>query len=276
MPEGGSWAERLLAAPAPASGVELTWLGQSGYLLRAGRTSLLVDPFLSPRDERLVPPPDRAAAFAGVDAVLITHEHYDHLDPDACRSLASASPGTLFTAPRPITDQLTALEIDAGRIAAMQPGEGAEIGEGSVAVVPACHAVHVSDGYSLGRELSGGDVRFLGYVIAIGGVSIYHAGDTVDFEGLADEVRAAGAEIALLPINGRLPEREAQDIVGNLGPEEAADLAAAAGCRAVLPAHYDMFAANLGDVGRFASYSSAAHPELAVIIPARLVPLTLA
>ena len=276
MAEDGSWAQRLLASPAPGSGVELTWLGQSGYLLRAGRTSLLVDPFLSPREDRLVAPPNRAEAFAGIDAVLVTHEHYDHLDPDACQALASASPKTQFTAPRPITGQLAELGIEAARIVAMQPGERVQLGEATVAAVPACHAIHVSDGYSLGRELSGGDARFLGYVIEIGGVSIYHAGDTIDFDGLAEEVRAAGAELALLPINGRLPEREAQDIVGNLGPEEAADLAAAAGARAAIPAHYDMFAANLGDVDAFVAHASGSYPGLAVIVPGRFEPLRLA
>jgi L-ascorbate metabolism protein UlaG (beta-lactamase superfamily) len=134
----------------------------------------------------------------------------------------------------------------------------------------------VSDAYTLGRELSGGEVRFLGYTIEVGGVRVYDAGDTIDFDGLAEEVREAGADVALLPINGRSAEREAQDIVGNLGPEEAVELAVRCGARALVPAHYDMFAANLGDPGRCTSYAKDAHPELAVIVPGRFRPLTLA
>jgi L-ascorbate 6-phosphate lactonase len=275
MADARSWAAELLASPAPERGVELTWLGQASYVLRAAGTALLVDPFLSPRHERLVPPPDRPEAFAGVDAVLITHEHYDHLDPEACQALSGAAPETLFTAPRPITAQLTDIGVGAERITGMQPGDRIEIADATVTAVPACHAVHVSDGYTLGRELSGGDVRFLGYVIEIGGVTVYHAGDTIDFDGLADELRALAIEIALLPINGRLPEREAEDIVGNLGPEEAADLAEAAGARAAVPMHHDMFAPNLGDVGRFAEYATTTHRELAVVMPGRFRPLTL-
>jgi L-ascorbate 6-phosphate lactonase len=270
-----SWARQLLAGPAPERGVELTWLGQSSFVLRSRATALLVDPFLSPRDDRLVPPPDRPEAFAGVDAALITHEHIDHFDPDACRELANASPETSFTMPRPIIDQLAGLGIDAARIVPMQPGDRIEVGSATAMAVPACHAVHVSDGYSLGRKLSGGDVRFLGYVVEIGDVRIYHAGDTIGFDGLADGLRRGGVDIALLPINGRLPEREAQDIAGNLGPEEAVELAVAAGARAATPMHYDMFAANLGDVGRFAAYATAAHPDLALIVPGRLRPLTI-
>jgi L-ascorbate metabolism protein UlaG (beta-lactamase superfamily) len=271
----GSWAAELLASAPPERGVELTWLGQSSYVLRAGGTALLVDPFLSPGHDRLVPPPDRPAAFADVDAVLITHEHIDHFDPDTCREIADAAPEMPFTAPRPITDKLTDAGAGSDRIIPMQPTNRAEIGAARVTAVSACHGVHVDDAYTLGRELSGGDVRFLGYVIEIGGVRVYHAGDTIDFDGLADEVRRVGIDVALLPINGRTPEREAQDIVGNLGPEEAVDLAVRAGARAAVPAHYDMFAANLGDVGRFAAYAKEAHPELAVIVPGRMRPLTI-
>jgi L-ascorbate 6-phosphate lactonase len=269
-----SWAEELLARPAPQHGVEVTWLGQSSFVLRAEGAALLVDPFLSPRDDRLVRPPDRPEAFAGVDAVLVTHEHYDHLDPDACRALANASSAARFTAPRPITDQLTDLGIGLERIVAMQPGDRAEVATSAVTAVPACHGIHVSDAYTLGRELSGGDVRFLGYVIDIGGVRVYHAGDTIDFDGLADELRGLDVDVALLPINGRTPEREAQDIVGNLGPEDAVELAVRAGARVVVPTHYDMFAGNLGDVGRFTAYASESHPDLAVIVPGRFRPLT--
>jgi L-ascorbate 6-phosphate lactonase len=263
-------ARDALAAPAPDRGVELTWLGQSSFIFRAAGTALLLDPFLSPDSDRLVPPADEPEAFAGVDAVLVTHQHYDHLDAAACRALAEASPATRFVCPRAITDQLTELGIDAGRIADVEPGERAEIGAASVTAVPACHAVHASDGYSLG------DGRFLGYVVELAGLRLYHAGDTIDFDGLADAVRDADTEVALLPINGRTPEREAQDIVGNLSPEEAVELAAAAGARAAIPMHYDMFAANLGDVGAFAAHASSAHPELAVIVPGRLRPLRLA
>jgi L-ascorbate metabolism protein UlaG (beta-lactamase superfamily) len=277
MPEsaGSSAAERL-ARPVPEHGVELTWLGQSGVLLRAPGASLLVDPFLSPHPDRLVPAPDRPEGFAGIDAVLVTHEHLDHLDGDACRALAGASPETAFVIPRPITAELVELGIGEDRIVAMQPGERAAVAAARVAAVPACHGVHPADAYSFGRELSDGLVRFLGYVVEMGGLHLYHAGDTIAFDGLAESLRELEVEVALLPINGRRPEREAQDIVGNFEPAEAAELAAAAGARVAVPMHYDMFAANLGDVGAFVAHVSAEHPELAVIVPGRFEPLRLA
>ena len=265
----------MLASPPPEAGVELTWLGQAGFVLRDARATLLVDPFLSPHPDRLVPPPDAPEAFSGIDAVLVTHEHLDHLDAGACRGLAAASPEAVFLAPRPITGQLAGLGIDHSRIVAMQPGDEGRAAAARVDAVPACHGIHPADAYSLGHEQSGGDVRFLGYVIEIGGVRVYHAGDTIDFDGLAADLQRLRVEVAMVPINGRSAEREAADIVGNLDPSEAVGLAAAAGARAAIPMHYDMFAANLGDVGEFAKAASAAHPDLAVIVPGRLRPLRL-
>jgi L-ascorbate metabolism protein UlaG (beta-lactamase superfamily) len=272
MSTGGSWARRLLARPVPRAGVELTWLGQSGFVLRAAGATLLLDPFLSPGDDRLVAPPDRAGGFTGLDGILITHEHIDHLDEDACRALAGASPDARFAVPRPIVDRLTALGIAAERVIAMQPGETAAFGSATVSATAACHGVHVADAYTLGRELSGGDVRFLGYVVAAGGVGVYHSGDTIAFDGLAESVRAIGADVALLPVNGRTPEREAQDLVGNLGPSDAAALAAAAGARVAVPTHYEMFAANLGDPLAFVE-AVAEHDGLAALVPAHFAPV---
>jgi L-ascorbate metabolism protein UlaG (beta-lactamase superfamily) len=272
MNASSSWAQRLLARPVPSSGAELTWLGQSGFVLRAAGATLMIDPYLSPGDDRLVAPPDDASAFTGLDAVLVTHEHMDHFDQDACRALAAASPEARFAVPRPIVDQVTALGIAAGRIVAMQPGESAAFGSATVTATAACHGVHVADAYTLGRELSGGDVRFLGFVVAAGGVRVYHSGDTIAFDGLAESVRAIGADLALLPINGRTPEREAQDLVGNLGPSDAADLAAAAGARVVVPTHYEMFAPNTGDPLAFVA-AAREHDGLAALVPAHFAPV---
>ena len=239
------------------SGVELRWLGQSSFELRFPGAALLVDPFLSPHPDRLVPPPDRT--FSDLDGVLITHEHWDHLDVNACRELAQASPAATFVVPEPVVDQVG---IGRERIVGMEPGQAVPVGDVTVNAVPACHALHVEDGYSA-------DPRFLGYVVDSGGTRVYHAGDTIAFGGLAERLRQLRVDIALLPINGRRPEREAKDIVGNLEPEEAVELAAAAGARVAVPMHHDMFAANLGDPGRFAAHAASAHPELTVLLPGR-------
>jgi L-ascorbate 6-phosphate lactonase len=247
----------------PERGVELCWLGQSTFELRFPGAALIVDPFLSPHPDRLVPPPERK--FSDLDGVLVTHEHWDHLDVEACRQLAADSPSASFVAPAAVVEQV---DVAPERVVGVEPGQAVAIGEATVHAVPACHALHVEDGYTV-------DPRFLGYVVEGGGTRVYHAGDTIDFDGLAERLREMRVEIALLPINGRRPEREAQDIAGNLEPEDAIELAAAAGARIAIPMHHDMFAANLGDPGRFAAHAAKNHPELALVLPGRFEPLKL-
>ncbi|MFN3337820.1 MAG: MBL fold metallo-hydrolase, partial [Thermomicrobium sp.] len=62
---------------------------------------------------------------------------------------------------------------------------------------------------------------FCGYVVALGGVRLYHAGDTIVYDKLGETVGALEPQVALLPINGRDWYREREDIVGNLDIREA-------------------------------------------------------
>src|SRR5439155_659229 len=82
-------------AGRPPPSVALAWLGQSSVALRLGAATVLVDPFLSPHPDRLVPPPFSAEEARGVDVVLITHDHLDHLDEDALPAIAVASPSAI-------------------------------------------------------------------------------------------------------------------------------------------------------------------------------------
>src|SRR5205807_1374366 len=118
------------------------------------------------------------------------------------------------------------------------------LGEARVTPVPASHGVHVADAYSFG--LVPGEHRYLGYVVELDGVRVYHAGDTIRYDRMAERLRALAVDVALLPINGRSPEREAQDLVGNLDAREAADLAADVGIATIVPMHYELFARNSG------------------------------
>jgi L-ascorbate metabolism protein UlaG (beta-lactamase superfamily) len=105
---------------------------------------------------------------------------------------------------------------------------------------------------------------------------VYHAGDTIRYEGMAERLRALAVDVALLPINGRSPEREAQDLVGNLSAVEAADLAADAGIGTVVPMHYELFARNSGRASELVEYVATRHPEIAVVVLPRYDGIVLA
>jgi L-ascorbate metabolism protein UlaG (beta-lactamase superfamily) len=219
------------------------WLGQASMALRFGGATVLVDPFLSDYPDRLVPAPFTPEEARGVDAVLITHDHVDHLDEEALPVIAASSPEAVFVVPDELVERTGAVGIERSRVVGLGPDEHADVGSLSVDAVPACHGDSTDDAYRLGP--------FRGYVVGAGGARVYHAGDTIPFDGLGERVRELNADLALLPINGRDAEREAQGLVGNLDAREAAEVAAEAGVDAAVPIHWDMFAANPGDPGAF-------------------------
>jgi L-ascorbate metabolism protein UlaG (beta-lactamase superfamily) len=79
---------------------------------------------------------------------------------------------------------------------------------------------------------------------------IYHSGDTVMFPGMVERLRPYAVDLALLPINGRSPQRR---VAGNLDGIEAARLAHAIGARWVVPCHYEMFEFNTASPAPFAA-----------------------
>jgi L-ascorbate metabolism protein UlaG (beta-lactamase superfamily) len=252
--------------------VALCWLGQAGYAIRTPAGTALIDPFLAPNPDRVFSPPFAPEIASGIDLILCTHDHIDHLDHESLPALAAASPQARVVVPEPIVPVVTGLGIDGARVTGMQPGEHLEQAGIRVSAVPAMHGTSMADAYSFGRESSAGLYRFLGFVLDAGGVVLYHAGDTIIYEGMQDLLRPFQIDIALLPINGRSPEREAVDLVGNLDEREAAHLASAIGAQVIIPMHHDMFAGNLGHPEYVVTVARHDYPHLAVLIPARFQP----
>jgi L-ascorbate 6-phosphate lactonase len=255
---------------APAWGqVAFWWLGQSGFGLRGHAATVVVDPFLADHPDRLFPPPCRPDQVGGLDAVVVTHDHLDHLDEESLPALADASPDARFVVPEPLIEHVVGLGIPGGRVAGVQPDQALELGGLTIHPIPASHGDDVAEGYGFGLERSNGLYRFLGYVFDLGGVHVYHAGDTIPYEGMEERLRELRVDVALLPINGRDAEREAQGIVGNLDEEEAANLAAAIEADLLVPMHYDLFAGNPGSPERLVELAKRDHPELQVLVASR-------
>lgn len=243
---------------------KLTWLGQAGFLLETDGCRALIDPWLSPHEARLIAPPPFELVSEAIDWVLVTHEHDDHLDLPFLRRLAARSPSARLILPAPIAARAEGVLATSS----VAPGEDLDLGELSVHVVPAWHAVEMADGYGDG----GG--RFVGYVISGAGPTLYHAGDTIPDPALAEALSDRGVEIALLPVNGRDAEREARNIVGNLDAVEAVELARAIGSRTLVPYHWDAVAGNTARPGDAAD-EAAARGGLHVLILAQLIPYRL-
>jgi L-ascorbate 6-phosphate lactonase len=262
-------ADDIVSTRPPANAIALWWLGQSGFAVRSAETLFYIDLFLSDHTDRLVPAPFSPADAPAADYIFCTHEHLDHLDPSSLKLLAQSSPEAQIIVPRPIVEQVLALGVGSERIVGVQPDEEISLGKLSIFPVPAMHGLTFPPfEYSFGRELSDGLCRYVGYVIEIAGVRIYHAGDSLVYDGLVEKLRELKIDIALLPINGRSYVRERQNLVGNMDEREAADLAAAVGVDMLVPMHYDMFAPNLGRPGTLVDYVRNQYPDLACYLPA--------
>ena len=241
----------------------LTWLGQAGFRIEAGGVIFAVDPWVSEHELRLAATPAMELAADGIDWVLITHEHLDHLDLPFLPELLERSPGASVVLPASIVPLVQGV-VDEARVVGVQPGDSLDLGGVNVRVVPAFHGVTMADAYGDGSSLGSGP-RFVGYVI--GGESrIYHAGDSIVTDALLSALLPLEIEIALLPINGRDAEREAQDIVGNMDASEAVDLVLELGAATLIPYHWDGFHGNTVPPG---SVVDAAAGRVNVVVPAR-------
>jgi L-ascorbate metabolism protein UlaG (beta-lactamase superfamily) len=242
--------------------VRLVWLGQASVRLELDGTRLLVDPWYSPHESRLIPIPDLEDA-AGADAILITHEHLDHLDEPFLPTLRERSPHARVILPRCLTSRVDGVFES---VAGVEPGDKLEIGGIAIDVVPAYHGVSTDDAYGDGSSLGEGP-RFVGYVIRGAGAAVYHAGDTIATAELSAALaRVLPVDVALLPVNGRDHFRERAGIVGNLDAREAVELALEIGAHTLVPLHWDGFAGNVSRPGEAAD---AADGRIHVVVPAR-------
>lgn len=248
----------------------LHWLGQAGFVLRLPAPSgptVLIDPYLSDflahkyRGQRfdhvrMMPAPIEARELPPVDLVLCTHRHSDHMDPWTLPVIAEASPACRFVVPAPEADHAVKVGVPASRLVPVAPGSALELPSGlTVRPIPSAHEALEVDEH--------GNSRYLGYVIEADGVCLYHSGDCIPFPGQAEMLKPLRIDAALLPVNGRDPERSNHGMPGNFSWSEALALCEAAGIPSLIPHHFGMFAFNTVDPWTL----SPGPPAVSVTIP---------
>ena len=247
-----------------ATGIELCALGQAGLRLRLAAVTVLIDPWTAPYPGRLRPPPP--ATFAqGVDSVLVTHEHMDHLDKEFLARVAAHSPGARVALPRLAAPFLDGI-VPADRVDPLEAGDTLELPwDVHVEAVPAYHALE--------PEHPVCSDRFLGYLVTANGTSLYHSGDTFVTKPLLAALRGRSPDVAVLPINGRDAFREFAGIVGNMSAREAVGLCSEIGARTLVPIHWDLFEGNTERPGSVLDAVEELNASLHVLVLAHLVPL---
>jgi L-ascorbate metabolism protein UlaG (beta-lactamase superfamily) len=258
--------------PEPAEDeVLIRWLGQAGFLIRRRGLGIVIDPYLSDSlaDKyrggefahlRMMPPPMAPEELHDLDWVLCTHAHTDHMDPGTLPALADDNPRCYFVVPRAEVQTAAERDIPRERLVPVNAGERLPLDKGmALEVLPSAHEELQPD--------AAGQHRFLGYILRLGSLSLYHSGDCVPYDGLAESLAAAGVDVALLPVNGRDAFRRSRNILGNFTFREAVALCVAADIPVMFAHHVGMFDYNTVADTELAAQMATVPANLRVVLP---------
>ncbi len=182
------------------------WLGHDAFRIEAGK-NIYIDPYQIPGGPT-------------ADLILITHEHFDHCSPDDVAKIQG--PQTVI-----ITAKDSAKKLS-GDIRVVAPGDTVVIDGIQVEAVPA---------YNLDKNFHPRSNGWLGFIVEVGGIRLYHAGDTDHIP----EMKELHVDIALLPVSGTYV----------MTADEAVRAAEAIGPKLAIPMHYGSVVGSGSDAQTF-------------------------
>jgi len=185
----------------------IKWLGHSGFAINAHDTIIVIDPF---QIKEVVP----------ADIILITHSHYDHCSIEDIDK--TIKPDTVI-----VTEAESAKKLS-GDVRVVKPGDKINVSGIDIETVEA---------YNTDKAFHPKINGWLGFIITIDGIRIYHAGDT----DLIPEMDKFAVDIALLPVSGTyvMTAEEAVKAAKRLKPEIA------------IPMHFDSIVGSKEDAINF-------------------------
>jgi L-ascorbate 6-phosphate lactonase len=258
-----------IADTQPQAGeVYIWWLGQSGYAIKTTSALIYVDLYLSEHlttkyaatekpHIRMTASPLRGADITDAAWVFASHKHSDHLDPGTLPDLFQSSPDAKLILPTALVDHAVSLGLAADRLIPTRGDEMLTLDNINVYSLPSSHPELDYD------EASG--YPFLGFVFELDGIRLYHSGDTILYDGLADKLKPFNIDIAFLPINGTSEQLHALHVPPNMSASDAVALGQEIGAKLVIPHHYDMFTFNTVPVSDFTTLADAANLPYAVL-----------
>ena len=227
-------------ATPPESGLRLTWLGHSTVLIEIDGKRLLTDPQWSERTspstalgpKRFHPPPVPLERLPKLDAVLVSHDHYDHLDMSTVRALAKT--GVVFHVGLGVGAHLKVWGVPDAQVVEHEWWQEADLGGLKLVSTPARHF----SGRGFGRDLT----SWTSWSLVGPTHRVFFSGDsgmTPSFSAIADKL--GPFDVAMLEIGQWHPTWG--DI--HLGPRGALDAFALLGAKKLLPIHWATFELGL-------------------------------
>jgi len=194
------------------------WLGHDGFYVEGSKV-VYFDPF-------------QISGGPKADIILITHEHFDHCSPDDVAKVAKED--TVI-----VTEADSAQKLS-GKVQVLKPGESTEVAGVKISAVPS---------YNVGKDFHPKANNWLGFVVELDGVTIYHAGDA-DF---IPEMKDLEVDIALIPVSGTYVMTADQGI----------EAARAIKPKIAVPMHYGAIVGSEDDAKKFAE---ALKDEMTVVV----------
>lgn len=252
---------------SPESGLRATWLGHSTVLVEIDGARVLLDPVWARRaspttligPKRFFPPPLSLDDLPPLDAIMTSHDHYDHLDRDVVRTLAKSpvQSKARFVVPLGVGAHLERWGVAPGRITELDWGESTTVGSLTLTATPARH-------FS-GRGLFNGNHTLWASWSVKGPVHrVFHSGDTGPFNGFG-EIGKQHGPFDLTLMKAGAYDRQWPDI--HLNPEEAVDAHVKLRGKVLLPIHWGTFNLAFHSWDEPAERVTAAAVGTAVVIP---------
>lgn len=195
----------LALLQAPAATPQITWLGHATFLLQYNDVNVLTDPILTDRaspfsfagPERLQPAPVEVSELPSIDIVIISHNHYDHLDTETIEALG---PDVTYLVPLGLTEWFTDLGIPAENVHAFDWWQAQQFDSVTATATPSQH-------WSARSLWDKNDSLWVSWHLTIDDWQVWFAGDTgyneVQFKEIGNKF--PGIDDALVPIGAYLP-----------------------------------------------------------------------
>jgi len=191
----------------------IQWFGQAAVKITAGGKIIYIDPFHIKKADR-------------ADIILVTHSHSDHFSPSDIKKISTKD--TLIIATKDCSSKLA--EIENARVLESEPGFKTSVNDIKIEAVPAYNVVKTNFHPKANK--------WVGYIITVDGVRIYHAGDTERIP----EMKTFECDIAMLPLGQTYTMNSVR---------EAADAACDVKAKIAIPIHYGLYEGTPADAEKF-------------------------